>query len=84
MSASLGVEPSVLLGSLGPDVVEERDGQDDKDSLVLSSSESVEDGSVHGTGEGSSSEGGDGVSSDTCVSKLVWAVRLSDGHVMMP
>ncbi len=65
MSASLGVEPLVLLRGLGPDVVEERDGQDDKESLVLSSSEGVEDGSVHDTGEGSSSKGGDGVSSDT-------------------
>lgn len=65
MSTSLGVEPLVLISSLGPDVVEERDGQDDKESLVLGSSEGVEDGSVSGTGEGSSGEGGDGVSSDT-------------------
>lgn len=65
MSTGLGVEPSVLLGSLGPHVVEERDGQDDKDGLVLSSSEGVEDGSVESAGKRSSGEGGDGVSSDT-------------------
>jgi len=55
-----------------PDVVVDRDGEDNKENLGLETTESVENGGVEGTSKGLLSVTRDGVTGNTSLSGRAW------------
>ena len=81
LATGLSVKPVVVGLSALPDSVVHRDGEDDKENLGLETTESVENGSMEGTGKGLLSVTRDGVTSNTLLSGRAWNHNVSEKKV---